>query len=151
MRPTHSSPSTPTATGEAGEPCGSEVTTAFTARPAAYARPAASRTARLPAALEALLRLSAGLQVINRSWRDRQSPGRASCGPQRPPPTSSSGGGCLCFPLLLFAERSQAAQAEDLQLSISEDGLRSLIPQPAPRECWDSRGVYFGLLGRACF
>lgn len=34
-RPTRSSPSTPTATGEAGEPCGSEVTTAFTARPAA--------------------------------------------------------------------------------------------------------------------
>lgn len=31
----HSSPSTPTATGEAGEPRGSEVTTAFTARPAA--------------------------------------------------------------------------------------------------------------------
>lgn len=55
----------------------------------------------------------------------------------------------LPFPLLLFAERSQAARADGLQLSISEDGLKSLIPQqPAPRECWDYGGVYFVLLGR---
>lgn len=53
--------------------------------------------------------------------------------------------------MLPVASPSQAAHADGLQLSISEDGLKSLIPQPAPREFWNGRGVYSVLLGRMRF